>query len=230
MPGARAPARPPANRAGTTLTAFRLLPNYLNSYPKSFNTPNQTTHTFTASDLNIPPLLGSLRYLNIVPRFRMVCTAVARPSMRQTLCLAAALIACPSSALHHATVLRRPCARPLPAIHTPTPRRSGVPLCRAPAPPDVDREAPNGVAVGGALASSAIIAEGVQIAGTAVLLYLGQRYTGAETPVEVTKLEVKLAAACVLSRRSSSCPDAPPARSWCRCSSLRSRTWAGWAT
>ena len=75
-------------------------------------------------------------------------------------------------------------------------------MCRAPAPPDVDSEAPSGVAVGGALASSAIIAEGVQIAGTAVLLYLGQRYTGAETPVEVTKLEVKLAA-CVLSRRSS---------------------------
>ena len=120
--------------------------------------------------------------------------------MRQTLCLAAALIACPSSALHHASVLRRPCARPLPVAVTP--RRSGVLLCKAPAPPETDRDAPSGVAVGGALASSAIIAEGVQIAGTAVLLYLGQRYTGAETPVEVTKLEVKLAA-CVLSRRSS---------------------------
>ena len=34
--------------------------------------------------------------------------------MRQALCVAAVLIACPSSALHHATVLRRPCARPLP--------------------------------------------------------------------------------------------------------------------
>ena len=74
-------------------------------------------------------------------------------------------------------------------------------MCRAPAPPDVDRESPSGVAVGGALASSAIIAEGVQIAGTAVLLYLGQRYTGASTPVEVTKLQVELAA-CVLGRRS----------------------------
>jgi len=61
-------------------------------------------------------------------------------------------------------------------------------LCRAPAPPDVDRESPSGVAVGGALASSAIIAEGVQIAGTAVLLYLGQRYTGAETPVELVSM------------------------------------------
>lgn len=82
-------------------------------------------------------------------------------------------------------MLRRPCARPLPVATAPTARRSGVLLCRA---PDVDREAPSGVAVGGALASSAIIAEGVQIAGTAVLLYLGQRYTGAETPVELVSM------------------------------------------
>jgi len=61
-------------------------------------------------------------------------------------------------------------------------------LCKAPAPPETDRDAPSGVAVGGALASSAIIAEGVQIAGTAVLLYLGQRYTGASTPVELVSM------------------------------------------
>ena len=123
--------------------------------------------------------------------YKPFCTSF----MRKALCVAAVLIACPSSALHHATVLRRPCARPLP-VQAAT-RRAAVPSCRA---PDVEREAPSGVAVGGALASSAIVAEGIQIAGTAALLYLGQRYTGAESPVEVTP-GVKLAA-CVLSRRS----------------------------
>jgi len=63
--------------------------------------------------------------------------------------------------------------------------RRAAPSCRA---PDVDREAPSGVAVGGALASSAIVAEGIQIAGTAALLYLGQRYTGAESPVELVSM------------------------------------------
>ena len=47
-----------------------------------------------------------------------------------------------------------------------------------------DSEMSGGVAAASALVSSAIIAEGVQIVGTAVLLYLGQRWTGTETPVE----------------------------------------------
>lgn len=48
-----------------------------------------------------------------------------------------------------------------------------------------DEAGDNGLAVaGGALASSAVIAEGVQIAGTAVLFYLGQQATGTESPVE----------------------------------------------
>jgi len=59
-------------------------------------------------------------------------------------------------------------------------------LCRAPAPPEV--ESPSGAVAATALASSAIIAEGVQIAGTAVLLYLGQRWTGASTPVELVSM------------------------------------------
>ena len=142
----------------------------------------------------------------LVLRLGPFCTSF----MRQALCVAAVLIACPSSALHHATVLRRPCARPLP-VQAAT-RRTAVPSCRA---PDVEREAPSGVAVGGALASSAIVAEGIQIAGTAALLYLGQRYTGAESPVEVVHLESNLPLAC--SAGAAACPDTPPARSWCRC-------------
>ena len=138
--------------------------------------------------------------------YKPFCTSF----MRQALCVAAVLIACPSSALHHATVLRRPCARPLP-VQAAT-RRAAVPSCRA---PDVEREAPSGVAVGGALASSAIVAEGIQIAGTAALLYLGQRYTGAESPVEVVHLESNLPLAC--SAGAAACPDTPPACSWCRC-------------
>ena len=39
-------------------------------------------------------------------------------------------------------------------------------------------------AAGGALASSAVIAECIQIAGTAVLFYLGQLWSGTESPVE----------------------------------------------
>jgi len=43
----------------------------------------------------------------------------------------------------------------------------------------------NSLAVaGGALASSAVIAEGVQIAGTAVLFYFAQQATGTESPVD----------------------------------------------
>jgi len=41
-----------------------------------------------------------------------------------------------------------------------------------------------GLAAAGALASSAVIAEAVQIAGTAVLLSLGQQWTGTDSPVE----------------------------------------------
>jgi len=45
-----------------------------------------------------------------------------------------------------------------------------------------------GLAAAGALASSAIIAEGVQIGGTAILFYLAQRWTGASSPVEAVSL------------------------------------------
>ena len=41
-----------------------------------------------------------------------------------------------------------------------------------------------GLAAAGALASSAVIAEAVQIGGTAVLLSLGQQWTGTDSPVE----------------------------------------------
>lgn len=43
----------------------------------------------------------------------------------------------------------------------------------------------------GALASSAIIAEGIQIAGTATLLYVGQLWTGATTPVELVSMLIE---------------------------------------
>ena len=50
---------------------------------------------------------------------------------------------------------------------------------------DEDDEAPSeGLVAAGALASSAIISEAVQIGGTAVLLYLAQRWTGTESPVD----------------------------------------------
>ena len=39
-------------------------------------------------------------------------------------------------------------------------------------------------AAGGALASSAVVAEGIQIAGTAVLFYFGQQWSGTDSPVE----------------------------------------------
>ena len=48
--------------------------------------------------------------------------------------------------------------------------------------------APSGAVAAGALASSAIIAEGIQIAGTALLLALGQQWTGAQTPVELVSM------------------------------------------
>lgn len=41
-----------------------------------------------------------------------------------------------------------------------------------------------GAAAAGVLASSAVIAEAVQIAGTAVLFYFGQQWTGTDSPVE----------------------------------------------
>jgi len=50
---------------------------------------------------------------------------------------------------------------------------------------DVAEESTVGAAgAAGALASSAVIAEGVQLAGTAVLFYLGQQATGTSSPVE----------------------------------------------
>jgi len=48
-----------------------------------------------------------------------------------------------------------------------------------------------GLAAAGALASSAIIAEGVQIAGTAVLFYFGQQWTGTESPVEAVSAMIE---------------------------------------
>ncbi len=45
-------------------------------------------------------------------------------------------------------------------------------------------EQPGAVAAAGALASSAIIAEAIQVGGTAVLFYFGQQWTGTSSPVE----------------------------------------------
>ena len=42
----------------------------------------------------------------------------------------------------------------------------------------------DGLAAAGALASSAVIAEAIQIAGTAVLFYFGQQWSGTDSPVE----------------------------------------------
>lgn len=48
-----------------------------------------------------------------------------------------------------------------------------------------------GLVAAGALASSAVIAEGVQIAGTAVLLYWGQQVTGTSSPVEAVSAMIQ---------------------------------------
>lgn len=53
-----------------------------------------------------------------------------------------------------------------------------------------DSKPAGGAMAAGVLASSAIIAEGVQIAGTAVLLYLAQQWTGASSPVEAVGLMI----------------------------------------
>ena len=47
-----------------------------------------------------------------------------------------------------------------------------------------DSNEPGGLVAAGALASSAVIAEAVQIGGTAVLLYFGQQWTVTDSPVE----------------------------------------------
>lgn len=63
--------------------------------------------------------------------------------------------------------------------------RNGVSLRQGSGEGGEDRNANGELAVaGGALASSAVIAEGIQIAGTAVLFYLGQQWTGTDSPVE----------------------------------------------
>lgn len=49
---------------------------------------------------------------------------------------------------------------------------------------DQDEDASGGVAAASALVSSAILAEGIQILGTAVLLLWGQRFTQTDSPVE----------------------------------------------
>jgi len=95
---------------------------------------------------------------------------------------------------------------PLPAVRRRPSPRSAVQLVQAPwtpRPPQLDDNESkssiagidepvaisSGAVAAGALASSAVIFEGVQIAGTAALFWLGQRWTGAETPVElVTEL------------------------------------------
>ncbi|EOD09572.1 hypothetical protein EMIHUDRAFT_96820 [Emiliania huxleyi CCMP1516] len=51
-------------------------------------------------------------------------------------------------------------------------------------------EAPSAVVAGSALAASAVIFEGVQVAGTTLLFLLAQRWTGAQSPVEVVTLLV----------------------------------------
>lgn len=54
-----------------------------------------------------------------------------------------------------------------------------------PPPPEEEKSSGGGLAsAGGALAASAVIAEGVQIAGTAVFFYLGQLWSGTSSPVE----------------------------------------------
>ena len=56
---------------------------------------------------------------------------------------------------------------------------------------EVGSKPARGVAAAGALASSAIIAEGVQIAGTAVLFYLAQQWTAASSPVEAVGMMIE---------------------------------------
>ena len=48
-------------------------------------------------------------------------------------------------------------------------------------------DAPGGVAAASALVSSAIIAEGIQILGTALLLFWGQQFTQTDSPVEAVQ-------------------------------------------
>lgn len=85
----------------------------------------------------------------------------------------------------------RPCVRSAPAIRLRIVDKPGEKLQRASAVKQrrgvVEEEAegaPGGVAAASALVSSAIISEGIQILGTAVLLYLGQQWTGTDSPVE----------------------------------------------
>mmetsp|Transcript_17057 Transcript_17057/g.40702 ORF Transcript_17057/g.40702 Transcript_17057/m.40702 type:complete len:201 (+) Transcript_17057:174-776(+) len=49
---------------------------------------------------------------------------------------------------------------------------------------DEEHAPPDSVTAASALVSSALLAEGVQLAGTALLLYLAQRYTETSSPVE----------------------------------------------
>jgi uncharacterized membrane protein YdjX (TVP38/TMEM64 family) len=59
---------------------------------------------------------------------------------------------------------------------------------RRPEPPPLITDADDvGFAAAGALASSAVIAEAVQIGGTAVLFYFAQQLTGASSPVEAVE-------------------------------------------
>jgi uncharacterized membrane protein YdjX (TVP38/TMEM64 family) len=59
-----------------------------------------------------------------------------------------------------------------------------------PAPEPKAAEGPGLAAAGGALASSAVIAEAIQIAGTGVLFVWAQQFTGAESPVEAVSLMI----------------------------------------
>lgn len=63
------------------------------------------------------------------------------------------------------------------------PFRLGAPPPPEPPPPEDDKPK-DGLVAAGALASSAVIAEGVQLVGTAVLLAWGQKATGTDSPVE----------------------------------------------
>jgi len=114
-------------------------------------------------------------------------------------CRGAILLAC---ALGAASLHRLPATAPRAAIRPRAPRvpppallmtkqrgneakANGAPSgARADGPP----AAPSGGVVAAGLASSAIIAEGVQLAGTAVLLAYAQQQTGADNPVETVQL------------------------------------------
>jgi len=100
----------------------------------------------------------------------------------------AACLHCTAPAAHHHPLqLARPRHAPLVLLQTEETKRSLIRSVRSPRqrkPPDAAAKPAGLAAAGGVLASSAVIAEGVQFAGTAVLFYFGQQWTGTDSPVE----------------------------------------------